>query len=60
LGYTVVPVGVTKPEDFAGAFGMIIPEKLEASHVLPVSVVVASRAKIFDLLSSSVCRLSCN
>jgi putative tryptophan/tyrosine transport system substrate-binding protein len=48
LGLTVVPVGVTKLEDLAGAFEMIIREQLEALHVLPVPVVFASRAKILD------------
>lgn len=48
LGLTVVPVAVTKPEDFAGAFEMIIREQLEALHVLPVPVVFASRAKLSE------------
>jgi len=48
LGLAVVPVAVTKLEDLAGAFEMIIREQLEALHVLPVPVVFASRAKILD------------
>jgi putative tryptophan/tyrosine transport system substrate-binding protein len=48
LGLTVVPVGVIKPEDFAGAFEMIIREQLEALHVLPVPVVSASRVKLLE------------
>jgi putative tryptophan/tyrosine transport system substrate-binding protein len=48
LDLTVVPVGVTKPEDFAGAFEMIIREQLEVLYALPVPVVFASRAKILE------------
>jgi putative tryptophan/tyrosine transport system substrate-binding protein len=48
LGLTVVPVGLTKPEDLAGAFEMITREQLEALVVLPVPVVFASRGKILD------------
>jgi putative tryptophan/tyrosine transport system substrate-binding protein len=48
LGLTVVPVGVTKPEDFADAFEMIIRERLEALHVLPVPVVFANRAQLLE------------
>jgi putative ABC transport system substrate-binding protein len=48
LGLTVVPVGVTTPEDLAGAFEMILHEQLEALHVLPVPVVFGSRAKLLE------------
>ena len=48
LGLIVLPIGVTKPEDFAEAFAIIIREQAEALHVLPTAVVVAHRAKIAD------------
>ena len=48
LGLTVVPIGVTKPEDLADAFAMIIREQLEALLVLPVPVVFGNRSKIVD------------
>src|SRR5204862_7659925 len=48
LDLTVLPIGVTKPEDFAAAFETIIRERLEAFHVLPVPVEFANRAKIAD------------
>jgi putative tryptophan/tyrosine transport system substrate-binding protein len=48
LGLTIVPIGVTKPEDFAGAFEMIIYEQIEALLVLPVPVAFANRAKILE------------
>ena len=51
LGLTVVPLGVTKPEDFAGVFEMIIREQVEALHVLPTPVVTAQLAKVTDFAS---------
>jgi putative ABC transport system substrate-binding protein len=48
LGLTVVPIGVTKPEDLADAFAMIIREQVEGLLVLPVPVVFGNRSKIVD------------
>jgi ABC-type uncharacterized transport system substrate-binding protein len=48
LGLTVLPVGVSKPEDLAEAFATIIRERTEALHVLPTPVVFANRAKISE------------
>jgi putative ABC transport system substrate-binding protein len=59
LGLTVVPVGVTKPEDFGGAFELILREQVEALHVLPVPAVFTRlvEPKLSNLLCSTVCRL---
>jgi putative ABC transport system substrate-binding protein len=48
LGLTVMPIGVTKAEDLADAFAMIVREQLEALLVLPVPVVFGNRSKIVD------------
>jgi putative ABC transport system substrate-binding protein len=48
LGLTVVPIGVTKPDDFAEAFATIMREQVEALQVLPTPVVTGNRAKIVD------------
>ena len=48
LGVTVVPIGVTKPEDIAEAFANIVREQLEGLLVLPTGVLALHRTKIAD------------
>jgi putative ABC transport system substrate-binding protein len=48
LGLTVLPLDVTKVEDFAKAFATIIREQVEVVHVLPTPPMAAHRVKIAE------------
>ena len=56
LGLIVLPIGVTKPEDFAEAFATIIREQAEALYVLPTPVVSPIEPRLQSSPSSSACR----